>query len=196
MYCYPLTLRDGFSRFVLRCVGLRARTLVAVQRRFAEAFAEFGLPERIRSDNGSPFAGIGLGRLSRLAIWWMRLGIVPERIAPGHPEQNGSHEQFHSVLKRDTARPPAGNLRAQQRRFDRFCAEYNHERPHEALNDQPPATSYTASPRPLPATLPPLEYPSHCEIRPGCARSSIMSCISSAAWPWCRSSTPPRWPRR
>lgn len=164
-YCYPLTLRDGHSRFVLRCDGLLARTLEATQRRFARAFAKYGLPDRIRSDNGSPFAGIGLGRLSRLAIWWMRLGIVPERIAPGHPEQNGSHEQFHAVLKRETARPPGAHLRAQQQRFDRFRAEYNHERPHESLRDETPAMHYTPSRRALPSTLPPIVYPGHLEVR-------------------------------
>ena len=173
-YCYPLTVRDGFSRFVLRCDGLRARTLADTQRRFTRAFAQYGLPDRIRSDNGSPFAGTGLGRLSRLAIWWMRLGIVPERIAPGHPEQNGSHEQFHAVLKAETARPPAPTLRAQQRRFDRFCAEYNHERPHESLDDQTPATQYTPSTRVLPTTLPAVEYPGHMDIR----RVSSSGCIS------------------
>lgn len=173
-YCYPLTLRDGFSRFVLRCDGLLARTLDDTQRRFTRAFAEYGLPDRIRSDNGSPFAGTGLGRLSRLAIWWMRLGIVPERIAPGHPEQNGSHEQFHSVLKAETARPPAPNLRAQQRRFDRFCAEYNHERPHESLDDQTPATQYAPSTRLMPTTLPAIEYAGHLEVR----RVSSAGCIS------------------
>ena len=164
-YCYPLTLRDGFSRFVLRCDGLLSRTLDATQQRFVRAFKEYGLPDRIRSDNGGPFAGIGLGRLSRLAVWWMRLGIVPERIAPGRPDQNGSHEQFHAVLKAETARPPAANLRAQQRRFQRFCAEYNHVRPHEALGDETPATYYTPSRRALPATLPAIVYPGHMEIR-------------------------------
>src|SRR4029077_10076484 len=118
-YCYPLTLRDGHSRFVLHCGAMVvARTVVESQRRFARAFAEYGLPDRMRSDNGVPFAGPGLGRLSRLSVWWMRLGIVPERITPGHPEQNGSHEQCHAVLKAATARPPAPNARAQQRRFD------------------------------------------------------------------------------
>lgn len=164
-YCYPLTLRDGWSRFVLRCDGLLARTFIDVQRRFARAFAEYGVPDRIRSDNGLPFAGIGLNRLSRLAVWWMRCGIVPERILPGHPEQNGSHEQFHRMLKADTARPPAADLRAQQRRFDRFCREYNHERPHEALDYQVPADRYQPSTRRLPAVLPPVEYPGHLEIR-------------------------------
>lgn len=165
VYCYPLTLRDGFSRFVLRCDALLGPTYAATRLRFERAFAEYGLPERIRSDNGGPFASTGLARLSRLSVWWMRLGIIPERIALGHPEQNGSHEQFHSVLKADTARPPASHARAQQRRFDRFCAEYNHERPHEALQDAVPASCYQPSPRPLPRQLPALEYPGHLEVR-------------------------------
>ena len=142
-----------------------ARTYEATRHRFERAFAEYGLPDRIRSDNGGPFAGTGLGRLSRLSVWWMRLGIIPERIALGHPEQNGSHEQFHSVLKAETARPPAAHARAQQRRFGRFCLEYNHERPHEALHDDVPASCYQPSPRSLPRQLPPLEYPGHVEIR-------------------------------
>ena len=150
-YCYPLTLRDGCSRFVLRCDALVERTTEATRRRFARAFADYGLPDRIRSDNGSPFASPGLGGLSQLAVWWIRLGIVPERIAPGHPEQNGSHEQFHSVLKGATARPPSATAAAQQRRFARFCTEYNDERPHEALQNDTPASRYAPSRRRLPA---------------------------------------------
>jgi transposase InsO family protein len=164
-YCYPFTLRDGFSRFVLRCDALTAHTLAVTRPCFARAFAEYGLPDRIRSDNGPPFGGPGLGRLSTLAVWWIRLGIVPERIAPGHPEQNGAHEQFHAVLKAGTARPPAANAPAQQRRFRRFRAEYNLERPHEALDQAVPATCYQPSGRALPRQLPPLEYPGHAEIR-------------------------------
>src|SRR3954468_15078907 len=144
-YCYPLTLRDGFSRFVLRCDGFLSRSTDATRDRFARAFRAYGLPQRIRSDNGGPFASPGLGRLSQLSVWWMRLGIIPERIAPGHPEQNGSHEQFHSVLKAETARPPAPNCTAQQQRFRRFVREYNDERPHEALHNQPPAHRYAPS---------------------------------------------------
>jgi putative transposase len=163
--CYPFTLRDGFSRFVLRCDALTAHTLAVTRPCFERAFAEYGLPDRIRSDNGPPFGGPGLGRLSTLAAWWMRLGIVPERITQGHPEQNGSHEQFHAVLKAETTRPPAATARAQQRRLTRFCREYNHERPHEALGQAVPATRYQPSARPLPRRLPPLEYPGHAEIR-------------------------------
>ena len=165
VYCYPLTLRDGFSRFVLRCDALPGPTYTATRRRFERAFAEYGLPERIRSDNGAPFAGTGLGRLSRLSVWWIRLGIVPERIALGRPDQNGSHEQFHAVLKGETARPPARHAAAQQRRFGRFCREYNHERPHAALANAVPASGYAPSPRALPRQLPALEYPGHFEIR-------------------------------
>ena len=165
VYCYPLTLRDGFSRFVLRCDGLFGRTGAATQRRFARAFAEYGLPDRIRSDNGGPFASPGLGGLSSLSVWWIRLGIIPERIAPGHPEQNGSHEQFHRVLKAETARPPAPNGAAQQQRFRRFVQEYNEERPHEALDNQPPAMAYEPSRRPLPTRVPPVDYPGHMEVR-------------------------------
>jgi len=163
--CYPLTLRDAYSRYVLRCDALAGPLRAPTQRRLTRAFAEYGLPERIRSDNGSPFASSGLAGLSRLSVWWIRLGIVPERIARGHPEQNGSHEQFHGVLKTETARPPAANAVAQQRRFTRFCVEYNHERPHEALANEVPAHRYRPSPRTLPARLAPLEYPGHMEIR-------------------------------
>jgi putative transposase len=164
-YCYPLTLRDGFSRFVLRCDALLGRTTITTRDRFARAFAQYGLPARIRSDNGGPFASPGLGGLSQLSVWWIRLGIIPERIAPGHPEQNGSHEQFHAVLKAHTTRPPAPTARAQQRRFTAFCLEYNQERPHEALGNDPPARHYRASSRGLPRHLPPLEYPGHAEVR-------------------------------
>jgi putative transposase len=164
-YCYPLTLRDGFSRFVLRCEAVAGPTYEATRPQFERAFADYGLPDRIRSDNGGPFASTGLRRLSRLSVWWIRLGIGLERIALGHPEQNGSHEQFHSVLKANTARPPAANARAQQRRFTRFCAEYNTDRPHEALGDRTPADCYQPSRRSLPTRLPPLEYPAHWEIR-------------------------------
>lgn len=164
-YCYPFTLRDGFSRFVLRCDALTAHTLAITRPRFERAFAEYGLPDRIRSDNGPPFGGPGLGRLSTLAVWWIRLGIVPERIDPGHPEQNGAHEQFHRVLKAHTARPPAQNAAGQQRRFAHFCTEYNQERPHESLQQTVPAHHYQPSSRRLPHRLPPLEYPGHAEIR-------------------------------
>ena len=165
VYCYPLTLRDGFSRYVLRCDALTTTSYEATRPSFERAFAEFGLPDRIRSDNGGPFASTGFAGLSRLSVWWMRLGIIPERTEPAHPEQNGSHEQFHHVLKAETARPPAANAASQQRRFTTFRTEYNHERPHEALADEVPAAYYRPSPRPLPRRMPLLEYPGHWEVR-------------------------------
>lgn len=164
-YCHPLTLRDGHSRFVLRCDGLPGETYALTRPCFERAFREYGLPDRIRSDNGRPFAGVGLAGLSQLSVWWLRLGIQLERITPGHPEQNGSHEQFHAVLKRHTARPPAANLRAQQRRFNGFQREYNQDRPHDALGQRPPARLYVASARPYPTQLPTLDYPPHFEVR-------------------------------
>jgi putative transposase len=172
-YCYPLTLRDGFSRYVLRCEGLLSRSGALTRAGFVQAFTEFGLPARIRSDNGGPFAGPGLGRLSHLNVWWIRLDIVPERIGLGRPEQNGSHEQFHRVLKAETTRPPAATLRTQQGRFDGFCREYNDERPHEGLQDRPPASVYVPSPRRLPARLPPLAYAGHLEVRRVSSTGSI-----------------------
>lgn len=164
-YCYPLTLRDAFSRRVLRCDALTAQTSDETRRRFERAFAEFGLPSRIRSDNGRPFVSTGLGGLSRLNVWWLRLGIALERIAPGHPEQNGAHEQFHRVLKQATVTSPAANARAQQRRFDAFCRLYNEERPHDGLQGGVPVDFYRPSARPLPRRLPPLEYAAHWQVR-------------------------------
>ena len=118
------------------------------------AFREYGLPARIRSDNGSPFASTGVGGLSRLSVWWLRLGITPERIAPGHPEQYGRHERLHRTLKQDTAQPPSRTPRAQQQAFDRFRRTYNEERPHEALGRATPASWYEPSLRSFPERLP------------------------------------------
>ena len=163
--CHPLTLRDLASRYALACVGLRACDRVATQRRLERAFAQYGLPDCIRSDNGTPFGGPGLQGLSQLGVWWLRLGIRVEHTRPGRPDDNGAHEQFHRVLKRATARPPAATLRRQQHRFDAFCQEYNDERPHEALSDAVPADRYRPSRRTYPGRLPPLEYPAHWETR-------------------------------
>jgi transposase InsO family protein len=173
-FCFPLTLRDAYSRYVLRCEGLPDISYATTRRPLERAFARYGLPNRIRSDNGSPFASIGLAGLSRLSVWWMRLGITLERIALGHPEQNGSHEQFHSVLKAHTTRPPAIDHASQQRCFARFCAEYNAVRPHEALGNATPTDWYRPSRRPLPARLPPVEYDGHLDIR----RVSKSGCVS------------------
>ena len=132
---------------------------------FEAAFREYGLPLAIRTDNGSPFASRGIAGLSRLSVWWIKLGIVPERIEPGKPQQNGRHERMHGTLKAETANPPARTLRAQQRAFDRFGKEFNHVRPHEALEMATPASVYVYSSRPYPERLGPVEYPSGLTVR-------------------------------
>ena len=151
--CNPLTISDACTRYLLRCEALTWIDDPRVRPIFESAFAEFGLPDAIRTDNGPPFATVAPGGLSRLAIWWLKLGIRPERIAPGHPEQNGRHERLHRTLKEEAARPPARTLLDQQRVFDRFRRVYNEERPHEALGQKPPATVYTASARRYPVPL-------------------------------------------
>ena len=163
--CYPLTVRDAASRYLLRCDSCPAPETQVTRARCESAFREYGLPEAIGSDNGSPFGSTGLRRLSQLAVWWIRLGIRIVRIRPGHPEDNGSHEQFHHVLKAETTRPPAATLRAQQRRFAAFRREYNQERPHEAHGQRPPASVYVGSDRPFPRRLLPVVYPGHYEVR-------------------------------
>ncbi len=157
--CTPLTISDAASRYLLRCQGLGRRTGAELVRPiFEAAFREHGLPVAMRTDNGPPFASVGLGGLSRLSVWWIRLGIRPERIEPGHPEQNGRHERMHRTLAAETTRPAARNRRAQQRVFDRFVREYNEERPHEALGQRPPAEQYRRSVRLYPSRLAEVEY--------------------------------------
>src|SRR5688572_658119 len=126
--CHPLTIMDGFSRYLLRCQALKRPVFGHSRAVFESAFREFGLPQTIRTDNGAPFSTLAAGGLSRLAVWWIRLGIRPERIVPGRPDQNGRHERMHSTLKAETARPPRSSFRAQQRAFAMFLREYNHER--------------------------------------------------------------------
>ena len=164
-WCYPLTLVDGFSRYCLACVGLPSTKHELVEPLFERAFREYGLPDVIRTDNGAPFASQAIHRLSRLHVWWIKIGVYPELILPGHPQQNGRHERFHKTLKEGTARPPASSPKAQQGRFDRFVREYNEERPHEALGQETPASLYRPSFRPCPARIPELEYPAHFERR-------------------------------
>jgi hypothetical protein len=132
---------------------------------FTRVFKQFGLPKRIRTDNGVPFATTTLARLSALSAWWVRLGILPELIEPGKPQQNARHERMHRTLKAETTRPPAYNCRSQQRKFDRFRHEFNLERPHEGLDMQVPAQCYEPSPREMPNKIPPLEYPDRFEVR-------------------------------
>lgn len=156
---HPLTMTDAHSRYLLCVQAMTKKTdtphVMALMRR---TFEEYGLPESIRSDNGPPFASAGLAGLSRLAAWWIRLGIRPERIQPGKPQQNGRHERFHLTLKNETASPPASTLAQQQKRFKRFHHEYNEQRPHEALEQHTPASCYRPSTRALPTRLEPITY--------------------------------------
>ena len=160
-YCYPLTVTDHASRRIMMCEALNSTREAPVIAAFARLFAEHGLPCVIRSDNGLPFASPnGLSNLSKLSVWWLRLGIAIERIKPGHPQQNGQHERMHLTLKQETARPPASNSLAQQECFDRFRHAFNTERPHEALAMKCPNQVYTISPRPY-RGLPEVDYPFH-----------------------------------
>ena len=165
IYCYPLTVTDGFSRYLLGCQALNSTAVAEAKPVFTRLFKEYGLPKRIRTDNGVPFATNTLARLSSLSAWWVRLGILPELIEPGKPQQNGRHERMHRTLKAETTRPAAGSLAAQQRKFNVFREEFNHERPHEALDMHTPAEIYAPSSREMPNKLPPLEYPDRFEVR-------------------------------
>jgi putative transposase len=165
-WCYPLTLSDLHSRYVLRVTALPSTAGEPATLAVRACFAEYGLPRVIRTDNGVPF-GVpnALGGLSPLAVWWIRLGIRPERIDKGVPQQNGTHERMHRTLKAEATRPASASLPAQQQRFDQWRHTFNHRRPHEALANTPPARHYTPSPRPLPRRLPLLEYASTAELR-------------------------------
>lgn len=163
--CDPFTLTDAYSRFLLRCRAVPKTDGPHLRQLFEAAFREFGLPAAIRTDNGPPFASTGLAGLSRLSVWWIRLGIHPERIQPGCPQQNGRHERFHETLQAETASPPKPNLRRQQTRFAEFQDEYNHLRPHEALGLRTPDRFYRNSPRKFPSRLPDLAYPFACSLR-------------------------------
>lgn len=160
-YYYPLTVTDQASRYLLLCEALESTREQPVIEAFVRLFKERGLPVAIRSDNGLPFASPnGLYNLSKLSVWWLRLGIAIERIKPGHPQQNGRHERMHLTLKRETTRPPGVNALQQQARFDTFLSEFNEERPHEALAMRMPAELYTPSSTPYDG-LPELDYPFH-----------------------------------
>lgn len=161
----PLTISDAHSRYLLRCQAVEKTDTARVQAIFEAAFREYGLPEAIRTDNGAPFASRALAGLSRLAVWWIKLGITPERIAAGHPEQNGRHERMHRTLKQEAAQPPAANRRQQQQALDQFRQQYNEVRPHEALGMRTPASVYQPSPRTFPARVPEPEYPASMLVR-------------------------------
>jgi putative transposase len=163
-YCYPLTTSDLFSRFLLTLESLDATDGEQARPVFEDAFRLYGLPLEIRSDNGPPFASKGLFGLSRLSVWWMRLGITHQRIQPGHPEQNGQHERMHRTLKAETTRPAKETSLQQQERFDAFREEYNNDRPHESLGGKTPASIYKPSARPFPEKLPEPTYPLHDDV--------------------------------
>jgi putative transposase len=160
-YCYPLTVTDNFSRYLLAVEGSNRISLVEAKRVLTLLFSEFGLPLAMRSDNGVPFAGTGLGGLSQLAIWLIKLGIIPERIRKGHPEENGRHERMHFTLKQETALPPQYDQKQQQLCFNSFKTIFNEERPHEGINFNRPSWLYVSSDRKLPTKLTPIEYDSN-----------------------------------
>ena len=164
--CHPLTITDNASRMLLACKGLDGPRLDPSVKVLSEVFAQYGLPAAIRSDNGWPFANTGLGGLTPLSVWFIRLGVYPERIEPGHPEQNGRHERMHRALKAACCKPPKANMSAQQRAFNRFRREYNEERPHQALGlGVCPTDRYTVSPRAYPERLPETTYPDDYLVR-------------------------------
>ena len=164
-YCNPLTISDAHSRFLLAVDVTDGERFEPTKAVFERVFGEYGLPLRMRSDNGSPFASGSLGGLSRLSVWWVKLGILPERIEPGHPEQNGRHERMHRTLKAETASPPQHSHAAQQAAFDRFRLEYNEVRPHEALGQATPSSRYVLSPRSLSGRASDPDYPDEFDVR-------------------------------
>ena len=163
--CYPLTLTDNHSRFILQCRALSRMTTACVKPWFEWVFREYGLPETLRTDNGPPFASLSAGGLTQLSKWWVRLGIRPERIRPAKPSENGRHERMHRSLKEAVIRPAAHTLAAQQRRFDGFVEEFNWQRSHEALGRLTPGSVHRVSPRPYPARLPKIDYDAGVTVR-------------------------------
>ena len=182
-WCYPLTVTDAYSRYLLACHALPSTQQGGAVGVFARLFAVYGLPQAIRTDNGVPFATQALGGLSQLSLGWLKLGIVHQRIAPGKPQQNGRHERMHRTLKAETTRPPGADRQEQQARFDAFRTEFNEERPHEALDQQPPAAHYQPSERRCPVRVLPPAYPGHWLIRrvgtAGCFRFQSRSVFVS-----------------
>ena len=164
--CYPLTISDNYSRFLLCCHGLSRPEGMRTRACFEATFRAYGLPQVIRTDNGAPFASLAVGGLSALAVWLLKLEVFPERIEPGKPQQNGRHERIHRTLKAATADPPQGSMRAQQRVFNAFRREYNEERPHRSLGGgRSPSALYVTSPRRFPSRLPSVCYPDDFAVR-------------------------------
>lgn len=167
VYCYPLTVMDLKTRYVLGIKALDTTAIEDTKREFVRIFREYGLPRVIRTDNGVPFAQHNaIGRLGHLAFWWVRLGIKPEHIRPATPSENGAHERFHKTLKAAATKPASASFKSQQKRFDEFIVEYNTHRPHRSLTKRrPPHEFYAASPRSYPSKLPPLVYPDNARMR-------------------------------
>ena len=165
VYCYPLTVCDAHTRYVLGCTAPPSVKQAGAKAQFERLFGECGLPDAVRSDNGVPFATQALCGLSRLSVWWLKLGIAHDRIDPGQPQQDGRHERMHKRLKAETARPPERDMARQQGRFDDGRSEFDEERPHEALDYATPASQYDRSPRTMPEELPEPPYPGHFEVR-------------------------------
>jgi transposase InsO family protein len=178
-YCHPLTITDAFSRYVIRNEPLKGERTDASKQVFESAFRELGLPWRMRTDNGAPFASNAIGGLSTLSVWWIKLGILPERIDVGHPEQNGRHERMHRTLKAEVASPPAAEWEEQRQRLQQWRQEFNEIRPHEALDMQTPASIYQPSSRQYPDVVGDPEYPAHFEIRRVKAVGAISMCEQS-----------------
>lgn len=164
-YCYPLTITDNYSRYLLLCEGLESPNCDDAMKCYDKVFREYGLPDSIRTDNGQPFAGLALGGLTRLSIWLLKLGIMPERISPGCPQQNGRHERMHRTLKEAVIIPREKTLREQQKLFDDFQIEFNTKRPHQALQGNRPAEIYRRSSREMPNKLQEVVYPDSYLIR-------------------------------
>ena len=164
-YCFPLTVSDLASRYLLGCDAHPAISLEKTFSHFTQLFETYGLPNRIRTDNGVPFASNALARLSQLSVWFIKLGIYPELIEPGKPQQNGVHERMHRTLKQDATIPPGSSMRGQQQKFDRFREEFNQERPHEALEMKRPAWVYERSQRSIPQKIETYDYPAHYLVR-------------------------------
>ena len=162
-YCFPWTLQDTTSRLLLACEAMLIPGYAHVKAGFEEVFKRHGLPLSIVSDNGQPFASPGAGQLTRLSVWFLRLGIVLRRIAPGHPEQNGRLERLHRTLKAEATRPPGDDIASQQRKFDAFLKEYNEERPHESLSGGTPASCFKGSKRAYTGTTSDPDYPGYYE---------------------------------
>jgi len=173
-YCYPLTVMDAYSRYVLAVVGMHRPTFEGTKAVFQALFRKHGLPKQIHSDNGEPFASaVSLSRLTRLAVWFMDLGIEPVYSDPGHPEHNGSHERMHEELKAEATRPPGYSLGPQQRKFDAFRRDYNEERPHQALGQRKPKEFYSNSPRRLPRKIQKWNYPEGMSVKYVCRNGAI-----------------------